>query len=325
MNSMSNNLNYTSNNDQKFFAQNEHQSDKLKMKISVGTLAGRKDFNLPQKPNEDAFYVKIASDSLFAALFDGTSSLKPIASLGEESGARFASHFLMDAFQAESAGRLPEEIIRKLNRLLLEKSTSFEGADLDDVHTLPASTATILEINLAEELIRLSHVGDSFCIIYFKNKKSKFVTIDKNKAYDDQVLAMMGLIAKEKNITPREARQDPRIKKALLEMFQDSFNKPDGTGQGIINGDPNVERYIQDISFSLNEVEAIFIGSDGIVPPSYDEQKENDQKKMFEILKNGGVEKLIQITSQIEDEDPDRKFLRYKHADDATGIFIELM
>ncbi len=77
MNGMSNNLNYTSNNDQKFFAQNEHQSDKLKMKISVGTLAGRKDFNLPQKPNEDAFCVKIADGCLFAALFDGKAGHLP--------------------------------------------------------------------------------------------------------------------------------------------------------------------------------------------------------------------------------------------------------
>ena len=207
----------------------------------------------------------------------------------------------------------------------MAKSLEFDRATLSDTHTLPASTATIVQIDPKEEKINLSHVGDSFCIVFYKDKHSEFVTVDKNKAYDDQILELMKQIAKEKKITPREARQDEKVKQALLNMFQDSHNKSDGAGQGLLNGDPNVEQYIQDVALPLAPIESIFLGSDGIIPPGYEEQEEDDREKILTILKNGGLEELVRVKSEIEDNDPDRNLVRYKHSDDATGIFIELI
>ena len=287
-------------------------------------MAGRRDFDSPQKPNEDAFSIVVLNNTLIAALFDGTSSLKPIASLGNETGAHVASHFLKNAFENNVKGQSPKRIIRELNKLLLEKSLKFDGATLLDTHTLPASTVTIVQIDPARETINVSHVGDSFCIVFYKDGHSEFVTTDKNRLYDNQIFGLMKQIAEEKHITPREARQDERVKQALLDMFQDSHNRADGTGQGLINGDPNAEKYIQDLSLPLASVNAVFLGSDGIVPPGYDEQDENDRKRIYKIFKNGGLEELIRVKSEIEDSDSDRNFVRYKHADDATGIFIKL-
>jgi hypothetical protein len=34
------------------------------------------------------------------------------------------------------------------------------------------------------------------------------------------------------------------------------------------------------------------------------------------------VKELIRIKKQIEDNDPDWQLVRYKHSDDATGIYI---
>lgn len=317
-------LKYSLDNDQRFFGTIKHRLTGYSFQISVITLAGRRDFDSPQKPNEDAFSVVALNNTLIMALFDGTSSLKPIVSLKDTTGARFASHYLKSVFENNIKGQTPKEIIRELNKLLLERNLKFEGATLLDTHTLPASTATVAQIDPDKQKVNISHVGDSFCIIFYKRDHSEFVTIDKNKAYDDQIFALMKEVSKEKHISPREARQDEKVKQALLNMFQDSHNKTDGTGQGIINGDPNAEQYIQDISSPLDSVAAIFLGSDGIVPPDYNEQKENDRGKIYTILKNGGLEELIRIKSEIEDNDPDRNFVRYKHADDATGIFIEL-
>lgn len=315
---------YDPNLDFEFSGTAKYSVGTYALQMSATTLAGRKNPDSPQKPNEDAFSIKIIDSTLLAAVFDGTSSLKPISSLKDETGARFASHFLKKAFEAMVQTQKPKEIIREINKLLLDQSLKFEGTSLLDTHTLPASTATIAQIDPAKKFVNISHVGDSFCIVFYKDGHSKLVTIDKNKAYDDKVLNFIKQIAVEKHISPREARQDERVKQALLDMFQDSFNRADGTGQGIINGDPNAEQYVQDISLPLESLEAIFLGTDGIIPPGLDEQNEEDRQKIYNILKTGGLEELIKVKRDTEDNDPDWNLVRYKHSDDATGIFIEM-
>lgn len=318
-------LKYSPNNDNRFFESMQYKLGDYNFQISATTLSGKNDVNLPLKPNEDAFSIKILNNTLIAVLFDGTTSLKPIASLKDQTGARFASHFLKSAFESEIKEHTPKKIIRELNQLLLKRSLQFDGASLSDTHTLPASTMTIVQIDPQSETINLSHVGDSFCVVYYKNGDSKFMTVDVNRNYDSQILGLIGQIAKEKHSTPRAAREDEKVKQALLDMFQDSHNKADGTGQGLINGDPNAKQYIQDLSFALDSIEALFLGSDGIIPPGYDEQKEEDRKKIFKILKNKGLKELIRIKCETEDNDPDWNLVRYKHSDDATGIFIEVI
>ena len=78
-------------------------------------------------------------------------------------------------------------------------------------------------------------MGDTFCIIQFVDNNTEFVTIDRNRDYDNKTLTLVKKIATEKHITPKEARKDERIKQAVIDMSQDSHNRPDGTGQGIIN------------------------------------------------------------------------------------------
>lgn len=213
------------------------------IEIDTSTVAGSKD-GISKKPNEDTFSVIKTPDSILAAVFDGCSSQKSIASLKDQTGAHFASHFLKQEFEKIENIESPEQIIRLLNKKLLAKSMQFEESTLSDVHTLPASTATVVQLDLKDKKLRISHVGDTFCILQFTDSHTEFVTIDRNRKYDNEILALVKKIAFEKHITPREARKDERIKKAVIDMFQDSYNRSDGTGQGIINGDPNVEKYI---------------------------------------------------------------------------------
>ena len=41
-------------------------------------------------------------------------------------------------------------------------------------------------------------------------------------------------------------------------------------------------------------------------------------------VKSNGVKEQIRIKKHIEDNDPDWQLVRYKHSDDATGIYISL-
>lgn len=320
-------ISYNPLNDFRVFNSAEFTSDSgYKLKISAGTVAGRKISTDPQKPNEDAFSVIEQNGMVIAAVFDGTSSLKPIAALEDQTGARFASHFLKEQFEKGIHGSSPKEILRNLNKVLLAATLGFDGTSLDDTHTLPASTATIVQIDFIAKQVNISHVGDSFCIIYDKNENPRFVTIDKNREHDTTTLDLAKKVSEEKGISPREARQEEVVKQALLAKYQETHNRPDGTGQGVLNGDPAAVQYFQDISLPLDSISTILIASDGLIPPNLDEQDSSDEKEMLAIFKRGGLEEVIRVKEELQDSDPDfYKYLRYKHSDDATGIVIELL
>lgn len=313
---------YLENDDWKIFRHETITLGIQQMLLSAATVAGTKD-GITRRANEDAYSVIEINGTLICAVFDGTSSQKPIPELGEETGARFASHFLKNIFEEEQCGVTPSEMTRTLNALLLKENLKFKGASVDDVHSLPTSTATIVQIDSENKELAISHLGDSFCMLFYSDGHSALVTEDKNRIHDEQTLALLQKIADEKNCTPREARKDPRIKAAVIKMFQDTHNTSDGSGQGVMNGDPRAEKYIQDIRFPLEGIAALSLGSDGLIPPGWDEQNESDRQKMYAILKRGGVEELIQVKQNREDADSDWNFLRYKHSDDATAVFVE--
>lgn len=315
---------YPIEQDQKIFRDANIKLKSNFFTIQACTVSGSKDGKV-RKPNEDAFSLLTLNQTLLAAVFDGSSSLKPIKSLKDQTGARFASHYLKNTLEKENENISIKKIIRSLNKKLLSRTLEFEGASLKDANTLPASTVTLVQVAPDQNAINISHVGDSFCIVLFADQHTEFITVDRNKKYDDEILQQMRKIAIEKHISPRDARKDEIIEQALIDMFQDSFNKPNGTGQGIIDGDPNVEQYIQDISIPLNSVSALFLGTDGIIPPGWNEQEPLDQKKIFETIQKRGLDKFIKIKLDTEDADPDFTHnVRYKHSDDATGIYIKL-
>jgi serine/threonine protein phosphatase PrpC len=299
------------------------EKNTIAITIDAGTISGRKLPGSDPKPNEDAFSINLIDNTLLAAVLDGASSQKPIAALKDQTGARFASHFLRNFIQSSSESDVGK-LLRQANRFLLEQTLQFEGATLSDVHTLPASTATIIKIDPDSDMLHLGHVGDTFCMLLYKDGHTELKTLDRNQPYDEKLLGEMKAIAIESHITPREAKQDPRVRQAVIDMFQDSFNRPDGTGQGIVNGDPQVEQYIQDLSVPLKDIEAILLGSDGLIPPGWDERKPADRQKLFTIAASEGMRGLMSNKVKIENDDPDWWHPRYKHSDDATAIYIRL-
>lgn len=310
---------YANNEDQELYSENTYSLGTKTIHILAATIA-----STPQKPNEDAFSAASDKDVLFAAVFDGTTSLKPIKSLGEQTGARFASHFLKDTFSETESTVSPKDLLIRLNNKLLETTSKFEGASINDTHTLPSSTGTLIKIDATKNTLSFAHVGDSYGIVYYKDGTSTVFTDDKNSKFDESMFSIIARIAKEKHISPRVARDDKEVKEALITMFIKRNNNPDGKGSGVINGDPQVEQYIQTGTFSLQNVKAILLGTDGLTPLGWSEKNEADRQKLLKEILDGGFQKLFMTKKQSEDADPDWNYIRYKHSDDATGVLIKL-
>lgn len=292
--------------------------------IEAATTAGKTLSDTPSKPNEDTFSVVQWGRDIVAAVFDGATGQKTIPEIEPTTSARFASHALKEILETIEPIPDMKELVSQLNRLLGDKLTAFPSVDLADVNSLPTSTATIVKINSEASKVEVGHIGDSFAVALMNNGDVRLLTDNLHRAFDEKVLGLIGSIAAEKSISQREARADPLIKQAIMASHQYERNRPDGTGSGAVNSDPNMERYIHISSAPLNEVKAILIGSDGLLPPNKSEQSKDDQKWLFETTQNSGLQGLIQAIRQIEDEDPEWKYVRYKHSDDATGVLIRI-
>lgn len=277
----------------------------------------------PDKLNEDTFFYLVDKEIIWAGVFDGCTSLKPISALGDLSGARFASHFIKQLIPELNLKVKPKDLILNINEKLLETSLKL-GGDLIDTHTLPSTTGTIIKLDISKNKMEYAHVGDSFGLLYKQKGESEHFTNDLNKKFDQGVFDKTNIFAKEKHLTFREARELPEVKQLIIEMFNIRNNNPNGKGSGLINGDPNINKYIQSGTIELSEYKYIFLGTDGIIPPGWSNDSLKDRENILKAINVGGFQNLIKIKKQIEDNDPEWILNRYKHSDDATGILIKL-
>lgn len=311
----------TQETDQEYYVQSEliiGQEQPRSIKIFAGTVAGS-----PEKPNEDAHASTIQEGVLTVGIFDGCSNQKPIPALVPETGARFASHFMKDSFSSLTTDMSLKDGMINLNNRLLEKNITL-GGSLDDVHTLAITTGTIVRINVDDNYLEFAHAGDCFCIVYFEDGTSQLLTNNLNRKFDDETSVLIQSIAEEKGITYREARKDERVARLLIDSFTRKLNNPDGSGCGCMNGDPHMELYLQTGQIPLDGVVAVLVGSDGLPPQGWDQNDEIGRQNMRMAIQAGGFSQLIQAKKESEDIDPDWHHIRFKHSDDATGIYIEL-
>jgi len=288
------------------------------IKLSASTVP-----NGEGKPNEDSFAIVLNEDVLWIGVFDGTTSLRPLEKLKGVTGARFASGFLKNHFPQSDFAATPKNLLLSLNTGLLQEAVAL-GGDLADTHSLPAAMATVLKIDLKKMTLEFAHVGDTWVVVYGRDGRSDLITEDRNKKFDDEMFALLVQSALERGISLRLAREEDNVKLAVYEMYQRRNNNPDGSGSGLINGDPQVEKYIQTGIVDLSEKMAVLAGTDGL---EIQGRQLTDSVYRDFLMKNyleGGFEKLINLKRESEDADPDWVFTRFKHSDDATGIMVKL-
>jgi serine/threonine protein phosphatase PrpC len=290
----------------------------LGYKISACTTAGSKD-----KPNEDSFSICLTDKYLWIAVFDGTTSLKSIPLLNNQTGARFASHFLKEVLVSslEKTNKKPKEILLYINYLLL-KQTSRLGGSLEDTHSLPASMATVVKVDLDKRMLEFAHAGDTYGVFFGIDGSSEVFTDDKNNKFDQEMFTLMKNISIKKGVTIKQSRQDEEVKNALYEMFIRRNNNPDSLGSGLINGDPYVEKYIQEGEYSLENIRSILLATDGLEIQGHSITDPDFRSQMYQELLTGGFQRLIALKRESEDRDPDWNYIRYKHSDDATGVMV---
>jgi hypothetical protein len=313
------NFNYPADADERIFRSGIVRLGDQRVHLSACTVQGNAGPGLPY-PNEDAFSIT-TGDRLVAGVFDGATSLRLLDWLDDQTGARYASHLLKDRLAKLALDTPPSDLLARLNSILLEGARG-RGSDLRDVHALPSSTATIVTLEAGASELHLSHISDSFAVAYYEDGTSRLLT-PVHETYDTEMRRLMAKIAQDQGITPRQARNDPRIIELLLAKRQERHNAPDGHGDGVLNGDPAAALYFRYRRIPLAGITSILIASDGLFPQGVSERSAEGRDTVLKLLNSGGLPAVIEAKQASEDSDPDWHSLRYKHSDDATAVWIK--
>jgi hypothetical protein len=152
------------------------------------------------------------------------------------------------------------------------------------------------------------------------------MTRDTNARFDEAVFAVMKAVAHKHYITPLEARNHPEVIEALARVTSTKNNRPDGTGTGLLNGDPNAEQYVQSGSVPLDKVSRFLLCSDGGLPIGLSPKRCSDRADLFHTVARYSAAELIARKRWSEKKDPHwQQQIRFKGSDDGAVLYGEVV
>lgn len=289
-------LSYPIEEDQYVYREAGIVCDGLNIRAEAITAAGTED-----KPNQDAFGFWLGQGCLRAAVFDGAFS-------------RDASHIARDIFELCHDNLTAPGMLELINAGLARYD--LKGG---------ASTATVVDVSAEDRTLDIAHVTDSWAMALLHDGTTRLLTTDQHEKFDKAALRTLAQVATEQGIDMTKAVRDPLVASTLTAMFTTIRNKPDGSGEGILNGSKYMNRYIQTLAQPLNldRVAAVAIGSDGARFPHRTETDPGYRDEFFSRLAAYGVADILNMIHIDEvAHPPTPEHPRWSLHDDKTLVLL---
>ena len=205
-------------------------------------------------------------------------------------------------------------LINKLNEISKKAYKQFAKISILNKKYFPSCALAWVEIN--NNKIVAHTIGDCEIVIKYKDNTLKRLLIEDLPKLDNGAIQQMVNVAKEKNISVKEARK--HINDILIENRK-LMNKPNGYSIFTIDNNPDFKfsTYEEDV----NKIKEIYVYSDGI-SQAFDELKIYDSWE--ELFKNDvRLSKLIKrIVKKAKSDVNYNKYPRFKLIDDISIIKI---
>ncbi|MEI7750228.1 MAG: protein phosphatase 2C domain-containing protein [Candidatus Moraniibacteriota bacterium] len=252
--------------------------------------------------NEDSFLV---ADPIFG-VFDGVSVMEPGAPREDGlTGAAIASRIARDVF-ASGDGTLIELALRANDAI--RKAMEENGVDWKRKTAQWATTATVIRIGNGS--FDWLHIGDSVVLVVMNDGSCRI--LGSGHGQDREVLIEWKKLA-DQGIE--------NIRAAMSDTMSTARNSE--ANYGDLDGDPDIERYLEHGTESLEKVRHIFLFTDGLVIPKEDPASDDDLRLFVDTFEKRTLEGLRDHVRTLEDADPKCwKYPRFKQHDDIAAIAI---
>lgn len=284
----------------------EHGVSRAAIEVQAGKEAGG---------NEDRFTIN-EGDGIYGVL-DGASGLTPLTQEARESlgltGGAVAASIVAHELSQSSSDTLLNRVMRA-NQKIGEAFNEFGPSD-SEIADRFCCTAGLVQVKESE--IEIVCVADT-PVIVIKTDGSFELPIP-NVDQDAESIAVLDKLINQEGLTHEEAMQDPRMQSQLLKKRREQNQT-----YGVLNGDPNVIEHLRSATIPNEDIAAILILSDGLIPPAQP-GKDPDWEIVVDSYKKGGIQGVKDTIRSIEDGDPGCvQFPRFKLHDDASILEVSL-
>jgi len=166
-------------------------------------------------------------------------------------------------------------------------------------------------VRISDNCLEWLQTGDAFVILIHKDNSHR-VLVDQ----EDHDFETLCLLKKEQNKTLSNPVLKTQVKK-----IRSNMNKT----YGVLNGDPEAEKFMHTGFAGLDRVQTILLFTDGLAVPSEMPEKKKKFTPLVDLFQRKGLKGLHRHIRQREKQDPNlNRFPRFKCHDDIAAIAIHL-
>lgn len=259
--------------------------------------------------NEDSLVIQ---DNIFG-VFDGATSLTAETFHQGKTGGMIASQTAGSVF---SRNHYPlRKLAREANREIMDQMVR-NGVNISRKENLWSTCAAVVRIK--NQTLEWVQTGDAVIILVYKDGSHKVLAAGVD--HDYETLTLWKELVQERAVNPElglsvlKNALRPQIKKVRLGM---------NLTYGVLNGETQAERFLNQGLESLNSVRDILLFTDGLSIPKETPEKHKDYTPLVDAYRALGLNGLKHDIRCKEEQDPlCLAFPRFKCHDDIAAIAI---
>ncbi len=278
--------------------------------------------------NEDAGLVRVEGNSVYAVVVDGGTQVDQVPSLGKKKGGKYIAEQVLAAAQQVEVGRSASQFLRDINRRLAEDESSNHDdiLHIEDSMNVPYGSIAAVKLDFEANELEVANAGDVFAIVKRRNGINDLLTRDTVYRKDQRTYQAARASAEIAKVSVREAMEkrdkDERFSPIISEMYETVRQG----NTGIIKRIAGFESFTTDLFYgSLDNAEAIYIFSDGVVPLDMNIHTAKGLEDFIDLVDADGLEGVYETVRATQQADSDfEQYPRFRDQDDFLAIKIQL-
>ena len=255
--------------------------------------------------NEDAIVV---TGGRFG-VFDGASSVNSYVDEQGRTGGYLASNIAKATFKTSASGLVETSL--EANRRI-GAAMAAKNIDTAQKENTWCTTMAAVDVDIANREFEWAQIADSIILVINMDGTHQGLIRDD---YDHD----RELMLRWKEMADRRVDDiRSRLQSEIVELRRNANVK-----YGVLNGDPNAEKFLRTGSYLLEYVAHVLIFTDGMIPPKKDPTAADDFSPIVKLFLEGGLPRIRDWIREIENGDPNCwEFPRYKKSDDIAAIAV---